>query len=108
MQTNNANENYSILVVGLGPAGIALSYYLLNLGYTVVAIDGTKIEDIKNIDQYIKKPIYDIYKIADNINNENKDIPYGFGGVSEYGITNRWDKRLLHIIRIMMERKNFI
>jgi len=32
----------------------------------------------------------------------------GFGGVSEYGITVRWDKNFLKVIRIALERKNNI
>ena len=29
----------------------------------------------------------------------------GFGGVAEYGITVRWDKNFLKIIRLLLERR---
>ncbi|MBI2509715.1 MAG: pyridine nucleotide-disulfide oxidoreductase, partial [Betaproteobacteria bacterium] len=35
-----------VLVAGMGPAGIALSHYLMNEGHTVVGIDGLKIEPL--------------------------------------------------------------
>jgi len=30
----------------------------------------------------------------------------GFGGVAEYGITVRWDKNFLKIIRLLLERRS--
>jgi NADPH-dependent glutamate synthase beta subunit-like oxidoreductase len=36
----------------------------------------------------------------------SKRRPLGFGGVSEYGITSRWDKNNLNIIRLILERRN--
>ena len=29
----------------------------------------------------------------------------GFGGVAEYGITVRWDKNFLKLIRLLLERR---
>jgi NADPH-dependent glutamate synthase beta subunit-like oxidoreductase/NAD(P)H-flavin reductase len=94
--------SYNILIVGLGPAGFGLAHYLLNSGHNVVAIDGLKINPI-NFDFY--KPI----KYWNEHKQSLKDrIPQGFGGVAEYGITSRWDKNNLDIIRIIIERyKNF-
>ncbi|XP_018377624.1 PREDICTED: uncharacterized protein RP006-like [Trachymyrmex cornetzi] len=48
-------NQYKVLIAGLGPAGFTLAHYLLNAGFTVVAIDGLKIEplapEISGIDQ---------------------------------------------------------
>lgn len=92
----------NVLVAGLGPAGFALSHYLLNDGHNIYAIDGLKISGL-NFD--IKQPI----KFWSDIKlplSEKK--PQGFGGVAEYGITNRWDKNNLILIRLLLERrKNF-
>lgn len=38
-----AFTGYNVLVTGMGPAGFALSHYLLNEGHKVTAIDGLKI-----------------------------------------------------------------
>lgn len=112
-QVINPSKNKKVLVAGLGPAGFALSYYLLNKGYDVVAIDGLKIEPIdpkiSGIDQYGGRcdfaPIKDINEIKDPLSQR---VIQGFGGVCEYGITSRWDKNFLTIIRLLLERrKNF-
>lgn len=104
-------SEYKTLVVGLGPAGFTLSHYLLNQGVNVVAIDGLKIEpidpSISGIDQHGKRckfnPILDIKTIFDTLSDRN---PQGFGGVAEYGITIRWDKNYLKIIRLLLERRS--
>jgi RPE5 domain-containing protein len=91
-------SNYKVAVVGLGPAGIAASYYLLHLGHQVVAFEGARIVDV-NFN--ISAPIYNWRNITTEL---SKRDPYGFGGVAEYGITNRWQKNNLLIMRIMLER----
>lgn len=94
----NAATQYNVLVAGLGPAGFAISYYLLRAGHNVVAIDGLKIEQL---DFEFDKPI----KWWKDIKNPlSQRIPQGFGGVMEYGITNRWDKNNLLLIRLILER----
>ena len=35
----------------------------------------------------------------------NKRMPAGFGGVAEYGITVRWNKNFLKLIRLLLERR---
>ncbi len=91
----------NVLVVGLGPAGYTLAHYLANEGYGVVAIDGLKIEPLPQ--QWIDEPIRDARaELWDDLNNR---VLAGFGGVSEYGITVRWDKNFLKVIRIALERK---
>ena len=100
-----------ILVAGLGPAGFTLSHHLLNEGHLVIAIDGLKIEpldkEISGIDlegnRYPFKPIKNINDIYDNLDIRPM---YGFGGVAEYGITIRWDKNYLKVIRLLLERRN--
>lgn len=95
----NDFTNYTVLVVGTGPAGFALSHYLLNEGHNVVAIDGLKIEPL---DFDITKPIKDYHSIKVPLSER---VPKGFGGVAEYGITNRWDKNNLTLIRLILERR---
>lgn len=102
-----------ILVCGLGPAGYTLSHYLLNCGHEVVAIDGLKIEPlnakISGVDTYHNRvefePIENINDIYEPLSSR---VIAGFGGVAEYGITARFDKNYLKIIRLLLERrKNF-
>jgi NADPH-dependent glutamate synthase beta subunit-like oxidoreductase/NAD(P)H-flavin reductase len=94
----------NVLVVGLGPAGYTLAHYLANEGFGVVAIDALKIEPID--DKWLREPIRDARKVLWEELDER--ILAGFGGVSEYGITVRWDKNFLKVIRIALERKNNI
>lgn len=101
---------YKILVAGLGPAGYTLSHHLLNEGHLVVAVDGLKIEplnsEISGIDlsgnRQKFKAIKDIKEIYEEL--DERTIA-GFGGVAEYGITVRWDKNFLKIIRLLLERR---
>ncbi len=89
----------NVLVVGLGPAGYTLAHYLANEGFGVVAIDGLKIEPL---DSSVRQPIRDARTLWDDLDDR---ILAGFGGVSEYGITVRWDKNFLKVMRIALERK---
>ena len=90
----------NVLVVGLGPAGYTLAHYLSNEGFGVVAIDGLKIEPID--EKLLREPIRDARMLWDELDQR---ILAGFGGVSEYGITVRWDKNFLKVIRIALERR---
>jgi NADPH-dependent glutamate synthase beta subunit-like oxidoreductase len=96
-----------VLVVGLGPAGYTLSHYLLNEGFAVVAVEGLKIESA--LDIYDLKKGDPLPSFKDTIERElDERIISGFGGVSEYGITSRWDKNFLTILQLLLERrKNF-
>jgi NADPH-dependent glutamate synthase beta subunit-like oxidoreductase/NAD(P)H-flavin reductase len=89
----------NVLVVGLGPAGYTLAHYLANEGFGVVAIDGLKIEPLEGD---ARAPIRDARVLWDELDDR---ILAGFGGVSEYGITVRWDKNFLKVMRIALERK---
>ncbi|HEX6095708.1 MAG TPA: FAD-dependent oxidoreductase [Thermoanaerobaculia bacterium] len=90
----------NVLVVGLGPAGYTLAHYLANEGFGVVAIDGLKIEPIEQ--SWLREPIRDARSLWEDLDDR---VLAGFGGVSEYGITVRWDKNFLKVIRIALERK---
>ena len=106
-----APSGYKVLVAGLGPAGYTLAHHLLNEGHLVVAVDGLKIEplnpEISGIDlagnRHPFKPIKDIKEIYEELDERKIG---GFGGVAEYGITVRWDKNFLKIIRLLLERRN--
>ena len=103
-------NNYKVLVVGMGPAGFTLAHYLSHEGFTVVGADGLKIEPMPNDLSGITlegnrtdfKPIKNISEIMENLSERKA---YGFGGVSEYGITVRWNKNYLTILRLILERK---
>ena len=121
----------NVLIVGLGPAGYTLAHFLANEGFGVVGIDGLKIEPVDSGGQwavgsgqmavgseqtpdnssancplptaYLTEPIRDAKAaLWDELDDR---ILAGFGGVSEYGITVRWDKNFLKVIRIALERK---
>lgn len=91
------DNNGSIAVVGMGPAGFAMSYYALHAGYRVVGLDGLPIYIDQNPHEIVKH--FDIW--AKDFNQGN---PIGFGGVAEYGITVRWDKRLLYLVWVLLSR----
>src|SRR5439155_21266225 len=77
----------NVLVVGLGPAGYTLAHHLLNEGFGVVAIDGLKLEPPPR--ELVDRPVRDYRAVEEELDER---ILAGFGGVSEYGITVRWDK----------------
>jgi NADPH-dependent glutamate synthase beta subunit-like oxidoreductase/NAD(P)H-flavin reductase len=93
------DSGHAVLVVGLGPAGFTLAHHLLNDGHTVVAVDGLKIEPL-GIDP--KTPIRDTNALFENLDDR---VMAGFGGVAEYGITVRWNKNYLKLIRLLLERR---
>ena len=104
-------SGYKVLVVGLGPAGFTLAHHLMNDGHTVVGIDGLKIEPldpaVSGIDaggkRHAFRPIRDIAEIRESLDER---AMAGFGGVAEYGITVRWDKNFLKLVRLLLERRS--
>jgi NADPH-dependent glutamate synthase beta subunit-like oxidoreductase/NAD(P)H-flavin reductase len=92
----------NVLVVGLGPAGYTLTNYLVNEGFGVVGIDGLKIEPLPRA--WLEGPIHDYKTLEQEL--DQKPL-YGFGGVSEYGITVRWDKNFLTVIYLTLARQRF-
>jgi NADPH-dependent glutamate synthase beta subunit-like oxidoreductase/NAD(P)H-flavin reductase len=89
-----------VLVVGMGPAGYTLAHHLLNEGFGVVGVDGLKIEPLP--DAWRTEPVRDWAELNRPLDER---IPGGFGGVSEYGITVRWDKNFLATLRLNLERR---
>jgi NADPH-dependent glutamate synthase beta subunit-like oxidoreductase/NAD(P)H-flavin reductase len=103
-------SGYKVLVVGLGPAGYTLAHHLMNDGHAVVAVDGLKLEPLRQDlggvtptgERVPFRPIRDVNEIYESLNSR---VMAGFGGVAEYGITVRWDKNFLKVIRLMLERR---
>ncbi len=99
-----------VLVVGLGPAGFTLAHHLINDGHAVVAVDGLKIEplpaSLSGVDETGARvpfaPIRDVKTLYEALDER---VMAGFGGVAEYGITVRWDKNFLKIVRLLLERR---
>jgi NADPH-dependent glutamate synthase beta subunit-like oxidoreductase/NAD(P)H-flavin reductase len=90
----------TVLVVGLGPAGFTLAHHLMNDGHSVVAVDGLKIEPL-GFDP--RAPVRDAAALFENLDDR---ILAGFGGVAEYGITVRWNKNYLKLVRLLLERRD--
>ena len=114
-----AQSGYRVLVVGMGPAGFALAHNLMNDGHTVVGIDGLKIEPLSEklsgvrIDGFHLgpssgpsspgfEPVRDVTTLYESLDDR---VMAGFGGVAEYGITVRWNKNFLKVIRLLLERR---
>ncbi|MCX7891776.1 MAG: FAD-dependent oxidoreductase [Burkholderiales bacterium] len=103
-------SGYRVLVAGMGPAGFALAHYLLNEGHTVVGIDGLKIEPLPESLSGVRAdgtrvpfaPVHDVRAIREPLEDR---VMAGFGGVAEYGITVRWDKNFLKVVRLLLERR---
>ncbi len=105
-----AASGYKVLVAGMGPAGFTLAHYLMNEGHAVVGIDGLKIEPLPPAFSGVKadgtraafEPIHDVRSLHESLDDR---VMAGFGGVAEYGITVRWDKNFLKIVRLLLERR---
>jgi len=93
-----AESGRKVLVVGLGPAGFTLAHHLMNDGHAVVGIDGLKIEPL----EVPFEPVRDFSALTEPLGER---VMAGFGGVAEYGITVRWDKNFLKVIRLLLERR---
>jgi len=99
-----------VLVVGQGPAGFTLAHHLLNDGHAVAAIDGLKIEPLDPAlsgtalggGRVPFAPVRDVTSLQEPLDDR---VMAGFGGVAEYGITVRWDKNFLKMVRLLLERR---
>ena len=99
-----------VLIVGMGPAGFTLAHHLLNDGHTVVGVDGLKIEPLDPTlsgitlagERVTFLPVRDASALSEPLDER---VMAGFGGVAEYGITVRWDKNFLKIVRLLLERR---
>src|SRR4051812_44562131 len=103
-------SGYKVLIVGLGPAGFNLSHHLMNDGHTVVGIDGLKIEPLPPSQSGVEadgtrvafEAVNDVATLREDLGDR---AMAGFGGVAEYGITVRWDKNYLKMVRLLLERR---
>jgi NADPH-dependent glutamate synthase beta subunit-like oxidoreductase/NAD(P)H-flavin reductase len=99
-----------VLVAGMGPAGIALAHHLMNDGHSVAGVDGLKIEPLpeglSGVDAHGRRvafrPVRDVSELYEPL---DRRVMAGFGGVAEYGITVRWDKNFLRVLRLLLERR---
>jgi NADPH-dependent glutamate synthase beta subunit-like oxidoreductase/NAD(P)H-flavin reductase len=95
----------NVLVVGLGPAGYTLAHHLACEGFGVVAIDGLKVEPLDPwlvaAGESAPSPIETASVLFGDLGERRL---LGFGGVSEYGITVRWDKNFLTVIALTIAR----
>ncbi|HEY9380528.1 MAG TPA: FAD-dependent oxidoreductase, partial [Burkholderiales bacterium] len=105
-----AATGYKVLVAGMGPAGYGLAHNLLNDGHTVVGVDGLKIEPLDPAlggvahdgSRVAFEPVRDVESLFEALDER---VSAGFGGVAEYGITVRWNKNFLKILRLLLERR---
>jgi NADPH-dependent glutamate synthase beta subunit-like oxidoreductase/NAD(P)H-flavin reductase len=99
----------NVLVVGLGPAGYTLAHHLACEGFGVVAVDGLKIEPLDpalvGTADEAPRPIQWTPSLFGEL-DERKLL--GFGGVSEYGITVRWDKNFLTLVYLTLARNRHV
>lgn len=93
-------HGHDVLVVGLGPAGYTLAHHLVQEGFGVVGIDGLKLEPLP--EALLTRPIE---RFSDLVAPLDQRPLYGFGGVSEYGITVRWDKNFLTLLYLTLSRR---
>src|SRR6202007_35363 len=78
---------------------------------SVFGIDGLKIEPLPESvagrdvggERHRFAPIRDVRELYESLDER---MMAGFGGVAEYGITVRWDKNFLKLIRLLLERRS--
>jgi NADPH-dependent glutamate synthase beta subunit-like oxidoreductase/NAD(P)H-flavin reductase len=103
-------SGYKVLIAGMGPAGFTLAHYLMNDGHSVAGIDGLKIEPLPGQFSGVAldgkrvpfEPVRDVMTLYESLDDR---VMAGFGGVAEYGITVRWDKNFLKLVRLLLERR---
>jgi NADPH-dependent glutamate synthase beta subunit-like oxidoreductase/NAD(P)H-flavin reductase len=99
----------NVLVVGLGPAGYTLAHHLTVEGFAVVGVDGLKIEplpvELTGDETRPPRPIKDFSRMYLELDER---VLLGFGGVSEYGITVRWDKNFLTVLYVTLARQRLL
>jgi NADPH-dependent glutamate synthase beta subunit-like oxidoreductase/NAD(P)H-flavin reductase len=95
-----AYNGLKVLIFGMGPAGFTLAHHLLMEGFAVVGADGLKIEPLP--ERLLCEPVRDYRELTEELDSR---VMAGFGGVAEYGITNRWDKNFLKLIYLSLARR---
>jgi NADPH-dependent glutamate synthase beta subunit-like oxidoreductase/NAD(P)H-flavin reductase len=103
-------SGYRVLVAGTGPAGFSLAHHLMNDGHAVVGVDGLKIEPLPESLSGVRAdgsriPFEAIRNVDSLYESLDERVMAGFGGVAEYGITVRWDKNFLKVVRLLIERR---
>jgi NADPH-dependent glutamate synthase beta subunit-like oxidoreductase/NAD(P)H-flavin reductase len=92
-----------VAIAGMGPAGFTLAHHMLMEGCAVVGFEGLKIEPLPQ--ELLQKPIKYYKELEEDLDSR---VMAGFGGVTEYGITVRWDKNFLKLIYLtLMRRRHF-
>lgn len=104
-------NGYHVLVVGLGPAGYTLAHHLAREGFGVVGIDGLKLTPPPQ--PWTGDPLHDCPPTPvfawNAVTQPLSTRPIaGFGGVSEYGITVRWNKNFLTLLYLTLARNPHI
>ncbi len=87
LEEESQYQSKAVAIIGQGPAGLAMSYYLLMSGYTVYGYEALSLEGAKPT----QRPIQSLDAIVSH-------APKAFGGVMSYGITARWNKQLLDLL----------
>jgi NADPH-dependent glutamate synthase beta subunit-like oxidoreductase/NAD(P)H-flavin reductase len=100
-----------VLIAGMGPAGFTLAHHLLNDGHVVAGVDGLKIEplpaELSGVSVSGERvPFEPVHRIDSLFESLDERVMAGFGGVAEYGITVRWDKNFLKVVRLLLERRS--
>jgi NADPH-dependent glutamate synthase beta subunit-like oxidoreductase/NAD(P)H-flavin reductase len=99
----------NVLVVGLGPAGYTLAHHLACEGFGVAAVDGLKVEPLDRAlvgtEDQAPRPVQWVSSLFGELDERHL---LGFGGVSEYGITVRWDKNFLTIVYLTLARNRHV
>ena len=97
----------NVLVVGLGPAGYTLCHHLSREGFGVIGVDGLKLEPLPKVltgdpkNSVTPAAIQSWHALETELDER---VLSGFGGVSEYGITVRWDKNFLTLLYLTLSR----
>jgi len=107
--TMRPHNGKNVLVVGLGPAGYTLAHHLACEGFGVVAVDGLKLEpldpELVGTSDAAPRPVERTSSLFSELDERRL---LGFGGVSEYGITIRWDKNFLTVVYLTLARNPHI
>lgn len=94
-------NGHKVAIMGMGPAGFTMAHHLLMEGCAVVGLDG---QAMTAMPKAWLQPIYTYQDLRQALPLRES---VGFGGVAEYGITARWDKNLLSIIRLVLTRNSY-
>jgi hypothetical protein len=95
-----------VLVVGLGPAGYTLAHHLTREGFGVTASTASSSSRCPSSSSALaaRAAFARCATFAALYVELDERILLGFGGVSEYGITVRWDKNFLTVLYVTLAR----